>query len=201
IGTIMVHLARGSRGVANKWYPFWVPFVAEARFTYATIGFAGNRGLQLNFGSTGYNYNPDTKNLGLYLMRGYVYPGTLVSGFGNIYGFLGKAKLGAFTNDLIVNLETEDKPFYDISVGDVITFSPHRSFEIGAGVNFYRLIPMKESITSPGKDCDPNFLAPYANRGQENACFILEKDANGNVVDTILGSLAGTKAMLRMRVD
>src|SRR5690606_15369926 len=39
IGTIMVHLARGSRGVANKWYPFWVPFVAEARFTYATIGF------------------------------------------------------------------------------------------------------------------------------------------------------------------
>jgi hypothetical protein len=201
LGTIMVHLARGSTGNANKWYPFWVPFVAEARLTYSTSGFAENKGLQLNFGSTGYNYNPDIKNLGAFLMHGYVYPGTLVAGLGNIFGFIGKAKIGAFQNDLILNLETEEKPLYDISVADVITFSPFKSFEMGAGINFSRLIPMNGKATSPEADCDPNYLGPYANRGQTNPCFIVVKNSAGVVTDTILGSLAGTKAILRMRLD
>jgi hypothetical protein len=197
----MVHLARGSRGQANKWYPFWVPFVAEARITYTSGGFSDNAGYQLNFGSLGYNYSPDAKNLGLYLLKGYVYPGTLVSGFGNVSGFLGKAKFGWLTNDFIVNMETEDKPLYDISVADVVTLSPHRSFDLGFGVNFSRLIPMDDKLTYPGKDCDPNFLGPYAKRGQDNACYIIEKDSAGNVTDTIVGGLGGIKLMARMRVD
>ena len=201
IGTVLVHLARGSRGIANKWYPFWVPFISEARFTYSGSGFAENGGFQLTLGSFGYGYSPDSKNLGQYLLRGYVYPGTIVSGFGNITGAMGRYKVGTFTNDLILNSETEDKPFYDFSVADVVTYRPHASIEIGAGVNFYRALPSNSKATSPGKDCNSNLLGVYALRGQDSPCFIVEKDTAGVAIDTVLVSLAGTKVMGRFRLD
>lgn len=201
IGTIMVHLARGARGSATKWYPFWVPFVSEARLGYTMPGFLENRGLQLNFGATGYTYNPDSKNLGNYLLHGYTYPGILTAGSVNIFGLLGKAKLKSLSNDFIVNLETEEKPVNDISIADVITYSPIMGIDVSAGVNFYRLIPMEKKLTSPGSDCNQEFLGLYAKRGQDNACFILEKDSSGKVLDTILGGYSGTKAVLRLRLD
>jgi hypothetical protein len=205
IGTIMVHLARGSKGSATKWFPFWVPFVSEARLGYSSSGFAESAGFQLNFGSMGYNYNPDAKNLGVYLMRGYVYPGTLVSGFGNIFGFLGKAKIGGFSNDFIVNLETEEKPLYDISVADVFTYSPHKSFEIGIGVNFHRLVPMNDKLTNPDASCTVNQLGTYADQGQTNVCFILDQvdttAAGEPVYDTTFGGFSGTKLVGRVRLD
>jgi hypothetical protein len=201
IGTIMVQLPRGSIGQANKWYTFWVPFVSEAKLSYSTEGYAQQSGLQFNFGLQGYNYSPDAKNLGLYLMKGYVYPSTLESGFGNIFGVVAKASYGMFANDLIANLETDEKPLYDMSFADVVTLKLPAGIEIGAGVNFYRALPMDKKATSPGKDCNQNFLGPYAIQGQDNPCFIIEKDTAGNVIDTITGSLAGTKLMGRWRID
>jgi hypothetical protein len=205
LGTIMVHLARGSKGSASKWYTFSVPFVSDARLTYTSGGYADNAGYQLHFGSMAYNYNPDAKNLGVYLMRGYVYPGTLTSGFGNIFGFLGKAKLGAFSNDFIVNLETEEKPLYDISVADVITWSPHKSVEVGIGANFYRLVPMNDKLTNPDRDCNPDRLGTYAKQGQLNACYILDlidtTAAGEPIYDTTFGGFSGTKLVGRIRLD
>lgn len=201
LGTIMVHLPRGSRGQASKWYPFWVPFVAEARMTYASAGYAKSYGVQLNFGAFDYNYNSDVKNLGLYLMHGYTYPGSLESGFGKIFGFVGKGKIGVATNDFIINMETEEKPFNDISIADVITIKPSKAVEFGFGINFSRLIPMNKKFTSPGADCDPNFLGVYAKGGQDNACFIVEKDSSGKAIDTVLGSLSGTRMMGRVSFD
>lgn len=201
IGTVMVHLARGALGQANKWYPFWVPFISEARLTYASDGYATNHGFQLNFGSMGYTYNNEAKNLGNYLLHGYVYPGTLVSASGNLFGIIGKAKLGPWQNDLILNMETEEKPFYDISVGDVLNYSGWEGLELTAGINYSRLIPMNKKLTSPGRDCDVNFLGPYADRGQENACYIIEKNAAGDSIGVILGSLGGIKAVARMKFD
>src|SRR6185436_3585507 len=80
LGTVMVHLARGKQGLAKIWYPFWIPFVSEAQLTYKTSGMAESGGAQVTLGYFPYIYNPDVKNLGLYLLRGYVYPGTLISG-------------------------------------------------------------------------------------------------------------------------
>ncbi len=208
LGTIMVHLARGSRGQANKWYPFWVPFVDEAKFTRSSHLFTDTDVLKLNFGSFHYGYNPDVKNLGQYLLHGYVYPGAIQSSLTgplgvllNLSGIQASYSGGFFSNDIMMFMETDEKPLYDISLADVATFRFHPSFEFGLGVNFYRLVPMDKKLTAPGKDCDANFLGPYANRGQENPCFIIEKDANGVVTDTVLGSLAGTKAIARFRVD
>ena len=211
LGTVMVHLARGSKEIANIWYPFWIPFVSDAQLTYKTSSFAENGGMQITLGYFPYNYNPDAKNLGQYLLRGYVYPGTLISGndfqgapvsaFGKVFGALGRLQFGGFRNDIIVNSETDDKPMFDVSVADVVTWRLHPSFEIGAGVNFYRVLPAVSKVTSPGKDCSQGDMGPYARQGQENPCFIILKDSAGTVLDTITGSLAGTKMMARFRLD
>jgi hypothetical protein len=222
LGTVLIHLARGSKGAAENWYSFFIPFVDQARVTYTGTSFAEEGGWQVNLGYFPYSYNSDTKYLGMYLLRGYVYPGTLISGtmfqgapvadFNKVIGGMLGFKAGGFKNELIFYSETENKPLFDYSLAYVVSYSPHPSFEIGAGVNFYRLIPNSKKATSPGKDCNPNQdLGPYAglNAGQENGCYGLDtvsfaQDSLGNpvaVVDTVTGSLAGTKLMLRFRLD
>src|SRR5690606_25908029 len=108
-------------------------------------------------------------------------------------------------NDLLFIGEAEDKPLYDISIADVVTWKVHPSFDFGVGVNFHRAIAADPDATSPGKDCQAQQLGPYAGFGPstqyDNPCFIVEKDALGNPTDTITGSLAGTKLMTRFRLD
>lgn len=212
LGSILVHLARGSISSSDVWYPFWVGFASEARLTYSQTGYADQGGLQLNLGLFPYNYNNDAKNLGLYLLKGNVYPGTLVSGYGDLFGTvqsrsgaMARYKFGSFTNDLLFIVEAEDKPLYDISIAEVATWKAHSSFELGMGVNLYRLIAADPDATSPGMDCLKEKLGPYSGSGptaeQNNPCFIVERDALGNPTDTITGSLSGIKVMSRFRLD
>jgi hypothetical protein len=212
IGSLLAHLARGSKAEADIWYPFWVGFLNEARFTYSAPGFADDGGFQLTLGTQPYNYNRDAKNLGVYLLKGYVYPGTVVSGFADLFavpasrsGILGRYRAGGFTNDLMVNVETDEKPLYDISFADVADWRVHPSFEIGAGVNFYRFLAADKDATSPGKDCSSSLLGPYAGsgpgRGQTSPCYIVQTDTLTGVSDTTTGSLSGIKLMGRFRVD
>ena len=209
MGSLLVHLSRGSFAEAGIWYPFWVGFVSEARLTYSN-NFAENLGLQLTLGAAPYNYSRDSKNLGAYLLKGYVYPGAIASGFGDLFGvpstrtgILGRLKAGAFTNDLMVNIETEDKPLYDISFADVAEWRVHSSFEFGAGVNFYRFLAADDELTSPEKDC-PKFQTTFSGSGpggdQNSHCLIFDKDATGKI-DTLTGSLSGIKLMARFRLD
>lgn len=213
LGAVLVQLARGARAQANKWYTFWAPWVDEARLSY-THPMGEDREFKLTLGSYHYGYNPDIKNFGQYLLHGYVYPGTIVTSLTgplgvnqNLTGAMGSFKLGPISDDLIANIETEDKPLYDISIADIVTWKLGAFAEVGAGVNFYRAIAANSKATSPGKDCNQNLLGPYANRGQKNACYILvdsiATDTLGNVVyrDTVTGSLSGTKLMGRFRVD
>jgi hypothetical protein len=212
LGAAVVQLARGARTQANKWYPFWVSWVDEARIGYAHPMGEGNE-FKLTIGSFHHGYNPDIKNFGQYLMHGYVYPGTIVTSLSgplgvnqNLEGIMASFKVGSFSNDLIANIETNDKPLYDISIADVASWKLGSLLEVGAGANFYRLIAANDKVTSPGKDCQEAFLGPYASQGQPNACFLLDtvsRDAGGNPtrIDTITGSLAGIKLMGRLRLD
>lgn len=199
LGMVQVHLIRGARSNGN-WYPFTAPYVGEARITYSTSVFSAEDKLQVTAGNFGYGYNPDAHNLGQYLMRGYVYPGALVSGFGNIQGAMVRYARGGFRNDLILKSEVEDKPQYDFSVADVVNYRVMPGFEVGAGVNFYRLLAQNPSLTSPGKNCEDQ-LGPYAGpaNATRNPCYTI--DSSGAVPDTVTGSLAGTKLMARFSFD
>ncbi len=202
LGVVNVHLARGSRAEAYRWYPFWVPYVSEMRLTRTAPGFTEGSSYSLTLGNFGYGYNPDVKNLGQYLLRGYVYPGTIVSGFGNVFGAVARYEAGALSNDLILKSENEDRPIYDFSLANVVTWRPADGLEVGAGVNFYRLIPGNGKFRNPGTDC------PLANGEQ---CFILGDSIGVDsvsfpgfyvpVYDTITGDLSGTKVMARFSLD
>lgn len=212
LGTVMTQLARGSRGQAAKWYPFWAAWVDEAR-----VGYTRSRDEALSFhldmGIFPYGYSPDAKSFGQYLMHGYVYPGNLVmSKTGplgvdpDLTGILARTRWRGLGNDFIVDIETEDKPFYDISIADAIAWKPAQGVEIGAGINLYRAIPADAKATSPGKDCQARDLGISTGQtNQPNVCFILDSvgtDAAGAAVyDTVTGSLSGIKLMGRLRLD
>jgi hypothetical protein len=103
-------------------------------------------------------------------------------------------------------METEDKPYHDLSVADVLSWRIAQGLEVGGGINLYRVLPSNEKATSPGKDCTPGQQGIDAYKSnQSNTCFILDSvgvNASGEAVyDTIAGSLSGVKLMARFRVD
>jgi len=213
LGTVLTQLARGSRGQSAKWYPFWSAWVDEARVGY-TQSWAEDLAFRLDLGTFHYGYNPDIKNFGQYLMHGYVYPGTLEMSLTgplgvnqDLTGLLAKVDWRGLSDDFIVNIETQDKPYYDISIADAITWKIGKGIEVGAGINLYRALPANEKATSPGKDCQARDLGINTGQtNQPNVCFILDSvgvdPATGAaIIDTVTGSLSGIKLMGRLRLD
>jgi hypothetical protein len=214
MGVQQAHNARGDISVANNWYPTWAAFVSEARVSYVNP-IAETQKLQFNLGYFNYNYNPEVKNLGAYLLRGYVYPGSPVSGFearhttaaANIFGAMASYSLGTLKNDLLLISETDNRPYFDFSIADVFTWKPSTNFELGAGFNLYRILPRNKKNNSPTKDC-VNLMSTYSqiDADEREVCYILDTlsvDTLNNTaqVDTILGSMSGTKLMGRFRFD
>jgi hypothetical protein len=116
---------------------------------------------KFDFGLFPYKYDANIKNLGLYLIRGAVYPGLLVSGFeakemlntANMLGARMEHKRGSFTQDVVLTSETDLKPYYDFSILYVTAWKPARALELGAGINCYHCLPVRPGATSPsGKD-------------------------------------------------
>jgi hypothetical protein len=145
------------------------------------------------------------KNLGLYLTRGPVYPGILVSGFENKYtrpvantlGFRLNHRAGAFEHDLIFNSETETFPLFDISPLYVASVKWGSVLKLGAGANFQHLLSVDPRLTSPdtleanGGD-DPSDGNPL------NRTHIYVDSVAG---DTTYLSFAGTKVMAFLSFD
>ena len=160
IGAGQEHPMQGNTQNARLLRVSIATYITQANFTYAT-GYAekdrDHAPFSATFGFFPYNYNPDIKNLGLYLLRGPVYPGALVSGFETketlpISNFLGTrlhSTLGHTEHDLIFSSETENKPLFDYSLAYVFSHQPGEAFRYGAGVNFYHLIPLYGFATNP----------------------------------------------------
>ena len=135
----------------------FINYVSEARLTY-TKGEGPNPFFSADVGDFSFNYAPYAKNLGLYLFRGPVYPGFLVSGFKDYHtdttraSFLGfhlHNGLGDFQQDLIFSSERDLPPSFDWSLGYVARYSAFQSLQIGAGVNFYHILAENADITDP----------------------------------------------------
>jgi len=211
LGAIQVSNPRGSLLGAHTWSNTWNPFVTEARVTYSQPLGAKDK-IQLTVGSFPYVYNADVKNFGLYLTRGQVYPGTLFSGFETKHvqptaatqvGGLARIQWGGFQNDVLLNSETETKPYFDLSLVDIASWQATPWLQVGGGVNFYRLIPQNPDVTSPGKNCNgPGEWSEnnLSDGNEEEHCYILDTLPD-NTVDTVTGSMSGTKLMARFRLD
>ena len=138
----------------------FINYISEARVTYST-GKEINPFFTATIGDFAFNYNPQVKNLGLYLFRGPVYPGFLVSGFKEFHtdttraSFLGfhlHNSMGNFQHDLILSSERDLPPSFDWSLGYVAKYQIAHTLKLGGGVNFYHLIPQNSAITTPNQD-------------------------------------------------
>lgn len=186
LGAAFGHTLNG--GTSNGGYaPSQInPYIAQANFSYDILRGEGSL-LRLRGGFFDYTYNPDVKNLGLYLLRGPVYPGVLISGFetkhvmpvANTLGAMLTHEAGAFRHDLLISSETELAPFYDLSVAYIAGYRLGKALRVGAGVNFYHLIPIDGKTTRGEAWATPNSVVQSA--------------------DTI--GFAGTKLMANASVD
>jgi len=131
------------------------PYVSNANFTYSFME-KNESGLFLRGGLFSYIYNPDVQNLGLYLLRGPVYPGYLLSGFetrevlpvANTLGFQLNHKMGSFEQDLVLAIEKDFYPYWDMSPAYIASYTMGGALRIGGGVNFYHLISVDPELTT-----------------------------------------------------
>jgi hypothetical protein len=156
LGAASGHFLSGSAsGPKGGYSPSGVsPYVAEANISWSAWR-NESQAVTLRAGFFPYNYNRDVKNLGLYLLRGPVYPGVLISGFetkhvlpvANMLGLQLRHQAGGFTQDLLLNSETEFAPYFDLSLAYLASYDFAGAFRVGAGVNFYHLVPIDGKIT------------------------------------------------------
>ncbi|HAO98663.1 MAG TPA: hypothetical protein DCQ83_01315 [Fibrobacteres bacterium] len=113
--------------------------------------------LKLGAGMFPYKYNPEAVNLGEYLFRARAYPTTMTTGGyllannsgATLQGFKANYQKGDLKIDALLTTETEQAPFYDFSLGLVAAYSVANGLlDLGAGVNFQHLIPVKPSRTT-----------------------------------------------------
>jgi hypothetical protein len=190
----------------------FVNFVTEARLSY-TIGEGDNPFFRMDVGEFPFSYAPHVKNLGLYLFRGPVYPGFLISGFKEYRtdstrsGFLGMRLhngFGNFQHDILINSEKDLPPSFDWSLGYVARYKAFGALELGAGVNFYHLISENEDITSPNRKTVPGLLSQDSSLIATGVPFHPYQLHYMEVVgpgDTVLYSHRGTKLMAMFSFD
>lgn len=156
VGAAAGHAVAGTKTRQGGYAPMNVfPYVAQANFTYSFWKDEG-AALAIRGGLFDYDYTDDAQNLGLYLLRGPVYPGYVLSGFetkhvlpvANTLGAQLHHQAGGFRHDLIFKVETEFYPYYDISPAYVASYTFGSILKLGAGVNFYHLIPIDPALTS-----------------------------------------------------
>ena len=174
-------------------------YLTQSRLTW----YQGERAapsLSLTLGNFPYKYHPDVKNLGLYLLRGPVYPGILMGGFGDFAADTSKSTLlglrahqsaGNFSQDLLLNNEREVPPTLDWSLAYVARYRAFGALEMGAGVNFYRLIPYDSRLETPGHFSDATLAFRKAD--------YIETDSGST--DTVFFTHQGTKLMAMFSLD
>lgn len=160
IGGGQDHPMQGNASSARGVHIRFATYITQASFKWFS-GDKADPNYSLTVGHFPYIYNTNVKNLGLYLLRGPVYPGALVSGFEAketlpIANFLGThfhAKTGSVSHDILFTSETDFRPYFDFSLAYIAQHQIGETFKYGAGVNFYHLIPVYDRATNPK---DPN---------------------------------------------
>ncbi|MDQ3001344.1 MAG: hypothetical protein M3Y08_08795 [Fibrobacterota bacterium] len=155
LGAAAGHFLAANRNRQGGYAPFEVgPYVSNGNFKYS-LWDEEHAKLSFRGGLFPFDYNPDAQNLGLYLLRGPVYPGYVLSGFetkyvlpvANTFGFNLHHKSGGFSHDFLFLFETDFFPYWDMSPAYVASYAT-KAFRIGAGVNFYHLIPIDKQLTT-----------------------------------------------------
>lgn len=142
---------------------FFAASVPRFDVTYL-IGGVKNPFLKLNAGIFQYKYNEFSRNLGEYAFRSGTYPGWISTGGityvgvnnAQVTGFKLGQSVGKFSHELILSLETEVVPTYDLSATYMAKYNWNNILKFGGGVQFARLLQAVPSRTNPDLLRDPS---------------------------------------------
>jgi hypothetical protein len=177
----------GAKDISQKIIPF---ILKEAQGIYS-FGKPEKPYLRIAAGYFPYKYNPESSNLGEYLLRSGAYPGYIITDFdfakARLMGFdVSCSAIENLSTDLLFTSEYREPPFFDYSLSGVVGYKLFgKILDIGAGINFNRLIAIVPSLTT------------------NKANVVLDKQ--GAVVyengDTLYYTKKGIKAMGRLTFD
>jgi hypothetical protein len=193
LGVRMSHYVSPGYGSGGYAPMVSTPYVADANLAYAFIDRSGI-GLTAQAGLFPYDYAPEAQNLGLYLLRGPVYPGLLTSGFetkyvlpiANTLGFRVNNRLGSFEHDLLLTFENEWPTYWDASPAYIAAYRFGGVLRIGGGVQLNHFLPVDGKITDPES---------------ENVTYKFPRSAGGSDSDSVFVSFQGVKLMANFAFD
>lgn len=154
------------------------PYVAAAHLEYLVLEKPGHR-LSLQAGFFPYDYAPESRNLGMYLLRGPVYPGLLTSGFetksvlpvANTLGFRANHRFRAFEHDLLFTFENEWPTYWDVSPAYIAAYRFGGGQRIGGGVQLNHFLPVDAKITDP-ENANVTYKYPKGAGGDSDSVFV-----------------------------
>jgi len=194
----------------------YFPYVSSADFQYSFWNSEYNK-FFIRGGLFPFDYATYNQNFGLYLLRGPVYPGIVYSGFetkhilpiANMLGLQVSHQVGGFTQNFILSSETELSPFFDLSPAYLINYKIEGLFGVGAGVNFYHLIPITDSLTNDPrwfhldtlKDLAGNIVFKIDSTLDTTINAMVYNTTKNEAGDTTFLSFQGTKLMVNAFFD
>ncbi len=141
-------------GYQNEVYPAVAMVQASGSYAWGDLS---NPVLKASFGAMPYKYSPDAREFGEYLLRSTPYPGSVLNSpfdvvngaQANVLGGSLTARLleGKWKHDLLLTSVNNTFPLGDLNLSYITGFRFNPVFEIGAGVNLYRLIPFQSDLT------------------------------------------------------
>jgi hypothetical protein len=191
---------------------------AHGEFTLVGGGFEEDHLLLLKAGIFGYKYNPDAKNLGEYMFRTWTYPTIVYTGGLEVVNSAGvqlsgvalNTKLGIFSNDLMVTVQTEHAPIFGLSATDLVTLRLG-ILTLGGGIMFDNFYHPDKKVLESHEDGNKWYTLAGGDSlpAGTKMAFKEYKDLKsglrqGNdtlVVDSGYYSFAGQKVMLRGALD
>ena len=129
-------------------------FYFDRMYAVYSFGESASPSLQFTVGYFPFKYNPDVRDLGEYLYRSGTYPAFLVNDFDYPQARLAGLKVssnlfGALHQDLLLTLEAERVPFFDLNAGYIVSYDVGKFLQIGAGGMYHSLWPANSEFTSP----------------------------------------------------
>jgi hypothetical protein len=153
--------------------------------------------LRLDGGVFNYKYNENARNLGEYLYRTGTYPGWISTGapggityldaaMAQLTGLKASQGFGMFSHDLLLNLETDIIPTFDVNLAYMAKLDLGGVLKLQAGAQFARILPAKPSKTNP--DIRGNRYYQYQGKwytDKKNYYLLLQQGAD-NAADSAL---------------
>jgi hypothetical protein len=128
-------------------------YIKEMKGTYV-FGDIEDPIASLQLGIFQFKYNPDAKDFGEYLYRTGTYPSWAINNFDYAQKRLCGLNLHmgpwkGLEATALATSELDIWPYHDVSLGLLAGYHPSKVFDIGAGIVFARLLPIREQLTSP----------------------------------------------------